>query len=343
VAKKRARFWVVREERAVPHSASIYEDVTSRILAEMEAGVLPWAQPWANSGGGTSPFARPANASTAKHYSGINILILWGAGFERGYLCQHWLTFKQALALGGSVRKGERGTVIVHVDSFTPKTEKQKTIETGEDASAISFLKRYSVFNIAQCDLPGDVLTKAGIDPAQTIATPIDEALFDARMRCIMENSAADIRYGGDQAFYVPTRDYIQLPNPGAFFDSVNFNRTAAHELGHWTKHPIRLNRDYGARYGTKAYGMEELTAELCAAFVCASLGIQPTVRHADYLAAWIDIMRADSRAIFQAASQASKAADYLLAFEQAASASAQDIYSNTHAELPAATQLQAA
>ncbi len=301
------------------NSVSIYEEVTSRIVAEMEAGVLPWAQPWENIGGGFSPFARPKNISTGKAYSGINILILWGAGFERGYLCQQWLTFKQCQALGGSIRKGERGTTIVHVDTFTPKDEKQKAAEKGEDASSVPFLKRYSVFNIAQCDLPDDALTKAGIDPAHNISTPIDDSLIDMRMRAIMAHSGADIRYGGDQAYYVPSLDYIQLPDPSAFFDVINFNRTAAHELGHWTKSPARLNRDYTARYGTKAYGMEELTAELSAAFVCASLNIQPTVRHADYLGAWLKIMRADSRAIFQAASHASKAADYLLAFEQAA------------------------
>jgi antirestriction protein ArdC len=324
VAKKRAAVCCAQEERAVSYSASIYEEVTSRILTEMESGVLPWAQPWANSGSGSSPFARPANASTGKPYSGINILILWSAGFERDYLRPQWLTFKQCQALGGSVRKGERGTTIVHVDSFTPKNEKQKAIDSGEDANRIPFLKRYSVFNIAQCDLPEDALAKAGIDPAQVATTPVDENLIDAHMGAIMANSRADIRFGGDQAYYVPALDYIQLPNPSAFFDTTNFNRTAAHELGHWTKHPIRLNRDYGARYGTQAYGMEELTAELCAAFVCASLGIQPTVRHADYLGAWIEIMRADNRAIFQAASQASKAADYLLAFEQAAHLDAQ-------------------
>jgi antirestriction protein ArdC len=232
-----------------------------------------------------------------------------------------WLTFKQCQALGGSVRKGERGMTIVHVDSFTPKSDMQKAIETGEDASAVSFLKRYSVFNIAQCDLPEDALAKAGIDPAQVATTPVDENLIDTRMGAIMANSSADIRFGGDQAYYVPAHDYIQLPHPSAFFDTINFNRTAAHELGHWTKHAARLNRDFASRYGTKAYGMEELTAELCAAFVCAALGICPTVRHADYLGAWIDIMRADSRAIFQAASHASKAADYLLAFEQGVTA----------------------
>jgi antirestriction protein ArdC len=308
----------------VSHSASIYEEVTSRIVAEMEAGVLPWAQPWADSGGSASPFARPVNASTGKTYSGINILILWGAGYERGYFCQQWLTFKQALALGGSVCKGERGTTIVHVDTFTPKTEKQKAHDTGEDANIVPFLKRYSVFNIAQCDLPDEAWTKAGIDPAQSAAPPVDETLIDARMHSIMANSGADIRYGGDQAYYVPALDYIQLPYPSAFFDIINFNRTAAHELSHHSGHKSRLNRDFSKKYGSKAYGMEELVAELSAAFVCASLNIQPTVRHADYLGAWLDIMRADSRAIFHAASYASKAADYLLAFERATSGQAE-------------------
>jgi antirestriction protein ArdC len=302
----------------VQNSVSIYEEVTARIVAEMEAGVLPWAQPWETSGLGSSPFSRPRNTSTGKAYSGINILILWSAGFERGYLCQQWLTFKQCQALGGSVREGKHGSTIVHVDTFTPKSEKQKAVERGEDASTVPFLKRYSVFNIAQCDLPEEVLTKAGIDAAQKIASPIDETLIDARMRAIMAHSGADIRYGGDQAYYVSSLDYIQLPNPSAFFDSVNVNRTAAHELSHWSGHKSRLNRDFTSKYGTTAYAREELDAELSAAFVCALLNIQPTVRHADYLGAWIEIMRADSRVIFQAAGHASEAADYLLGYEKA-------------------------
>jgi antirestriction protein ArdC len=306
----------------VSHSASIYEEVTFRIIAEMEAGVLPWAQPWANSSGSGSPFARPKNMSTAKPYSGINILILWGAGFERSYLHQQWLTYKQCQTLGGSVRKGEHGTTIVHVDTFTPKGEKQKAHETSEDPGVVppdqvlgrQFLKRYSVFNIAQCDFPDEALTKAGLDPFSFTAATFDKSLIDARMLAIMTGSGADIRYGGDKAYYVPSLDYIQLPPPSAFFDTINFNRTAAHELSHWTGHTSRLSRDFSGK--RNSYAREELVAELSAAFVCASLGIQPTVRHADYLGAWLDILRADSRAIFQAASLASKAADYLLAFE---------------------------
>lgn len=172
------------------------------------------------------------------------------------------------------------------------------------------------MFNVAQCDLPNEAWAKAGIDPAQSVALPVDETLIDARMHSIMANSGADIRYGGDQAYYVPALDFIQLPHPSAFFDIINFNRTAAHELSHWTGHASRLNRSFSGK--ADAYGREELVAELSAAFVCASLGIQPTVRHADYLGAWLEILRADSRAIFQAASYASKAADYLLAFERA-------------------------
>jgi antirestriction protein ArdC len=331
VAEKRARFWCVWEEIAVTHIASIYEEVTSRILAEMEAGILPWAQPWENAGGGSAPFARPRNVSTGKTYSGINILILWGAGFERGYLHQLWLTFKQCQLLGGCVRKGERGSTIVHVDTFTPKGEKNKAATSGEEAklpapleNGVPFLKRYSVFNISQCDIPDEVLTKAGLDLTQTALEQIDETLVDLRMRAIMANSGADIRFGGDMAYYAPSPDYIQLPNPSAYFESVNVNRTAAHELIHWSGHKSRLNRDFSTKHGVTAYACEKLVAELGAAFVCATLGIQPTVRHADYLGAWLEIMRADTRAIFQAASHASKAADYVLAFEQVASVDVQ-------------------
>ena len=130
-----------------------------------------------------------------------------------------------------------------------------------------------------------------------------------------MTASKADIRYGGGRAFYNWDQDYIQLPLSSAFFEPINFHRTALHELGHWSGAKSRLNRDYGKRHGDQAYGREELVAELASAFVCATLGIQPTVRHADYIGAWLEIMRSDTRAIFQAASHASKAADYLLAF----------------------------
>jgi antirestriction protein ArdC len=292
-------------------AGNIYEQVTARIISELEQGTVPWVQPWA---AGNVGFALPRNAATGRGYSGINILLLWDAIAAGGFASPHWLTFRQTLSLGGNVRKGERGTTIVHADSFTPQAERDRAAETGEEARSVSFLKRYTVFNVAQCDLPEDIRARLGINSGSGDAASLDEPLIDARLQVIMARSGADIRMGGDRAYYVPSADYIQLPPPSAFFDTINFNRTAAHELSHWTGHTSRLNRDFSHK--RDSYAREELVAELLAAFVCAALGIQPTVRHADYLGAWLDILRADSRSIFQVASLASKAADYLLAFE---------------------------
>ena len=120
---------------------------------------------------------------------------------------------------------------------------------------------------------------------------------------------------GGDRAFYNPAQDYVQVPQPDAYFEPINWHRTALHELGHWVGHPSRLARDLTGAFGSALYAKEELVAEMASAFVCASLGIVPTVRHADYIGSWLDVLREDDRAIVRAASAASKAADYLLAF----------------------------
>jgi hypothetical protein len=109
--------------------------------------------------------------------------------------------------------------------------------------------------------------------------------------------------------------DYVQVPPPHAYFEPINWHRTALHELGHATGHRSRLNRDQSGSYGTKKYAFEELVAELAAAFGCASLGIVPTVRLSDYIGSWLEVLREDNRAIVRAASQASKATDYLLSF----------------------------
>jgi antirestriction protein ArdC len=125
-----------------------------------------------------------------------------------------------------------------------------------------------------------------------------------------------DFRIGGDRASYMPPPlDYIRVPPPQAFFDPINFSRTALHEIGHAVGAPHRLSRDLSGSFGSKKYAFEELVGELNSAFCCASLGIVPTVRHADYIASWIDLLRSDDRAIIRVASQASKAADYILGF----------------------------
>jgi antirestriction protein ArdC len=292
--------------RAGQDRATLYDEITDKIIAELEAGRVPWVQPWGTAAA-KAPLAMPKNASTNRQYSGVNILILWGAVIERGFAGQSWLTFRQALSLGGHVRKGERGTTVVYADRYVPNDEKRRAAETGEDAQAIPFLKRFTVFNTDQCDgLPADIATAA---------PPLLPGMIEPRVEALIEATGIDFRIGGNRAFYAPAEDYVQVPPPAAYFEPINWHRTAFHELCHASGHKSRLNRDLGGSYGTKKYAFEELIAELGAAFSCASLGIIPTVRHADYIASWLEVLREDNRAIVRAASQASKAADYLLGF----------------------------
>ena len=295
-----------RKSRARRDRTNLYAEITDKIIAELEAGRVPWVQPWGTSAA-KAPLGLPKNASTERQYSGINVLLLWGAVIERGFSGQSWLTFRQALSLGGNVRKGEHGTTVVYADRFVPEDEKRRARETGEDAQAIPFLKRFTVFNTDQCEnLPEDVASAA---------PPVPTGLIQPRVETLIAATGIDFRIGGNRAFYVPTHDYVQVPPPQAYFEPINWHRTALHELGHATGHASRLGRDISGSFGTKKYAFEELIAEINAAFCCASLGITPTVRHADYIASWLEVLREDDRGIVRAASQAGKAADWLLAF----------------------------
>lgn len=292
--------------RAGQDRASLYDEITDRIIAELEAGRVPWVQPWGTAAA-KAPLAMPQNASTRRQYSGVNVLILCGSVIEHGFVGQSWLTFRQALSLGGHVRKGERGTTVVYADRFVPNDEKRRAAENGEAAQTIPFLKRFTVFNTDQCDdLPAEIATGA---PA-----PLP-GMIEPQVETLIKATGIDFRIGGNRAFYLPSEDYVQVPPPAAFFEPINWHRTALHELGHASGHRSRLSRDLSGAHGSKKYAFEELIAELCAAFSCASLGIVPTVRHADYIGSWLDVLREDNRAIVRAASQASKAVDWLLSF----------------------------
>lgn len=284
-------------------STTLYAEVTDRIIAELEAGRLPWVQPWDAA---RIEAGLPRNAGTGRRYSGINVLILWAALFEHGYASQGWLTYRQALALGGHIRKGEHGTTICYADRFTPK-DQDRQVTSEEDRRQIAFLKRFTVFNVDQCDgLPEGIGGTLPL-PEASEAIEIADGLIAA--------TGADFRIGGADAFYAPTEDFVQVPPQQAFAEPINWYRTALHELGHWTGHESRLDRLGRRKLVGEAYAREELAAELCSAFTCAELGIEPTVRHADYLGSWLAVLRDDNRAIFRAASAASKAADFLLAF----------------------------
>jgi antirestriction protein ArdC len=289
--------------------SGLYREITDKIIAELEQGRVPWVQPWGSTRAG---LGLPANAATGRRYSGINILILWDAVIDQGCASQHWLTFRQALDLGGHVRKGERGTNVCYADRFIPRGEKERAEAEGDEPAAVPFLKRFTVFNVTQCDgLPERLLGSP---------KPLPELQVVPQAEALIAATGADFRVGGPRAFYVPSADYIQVPPQPAFFQTIDYYRTCLHELGHWTGHPSRLARDLAGGFGSPNYAREELVAEMASAFLCASLGIVPTVRHADYLGSWLDVLREDNRAIFRAASAASKAGDYILAFQEKAS-----------------------
>jgi antirestriction protein ArdC len=161
--------------------------------------------------------------------------------------------------------------------------------------------------------------------------SPVPEGLRVPQAEGLIAATGVDFRIGGDRAFYNPTYDFIQVPSPDAYFEPINWHRTALHELGHWTGAAQRLDRDLSGSFGSKKYAREELVAEITSAFVCASLGIVPTVRHADYIGSWLEVLREDDRAIVRAASAASKAADYLLAFCRESNECAVGVGSSNH------------
>ncbi|MGE4302724.1 MAG: ArdC family protein [Novosphingobium sp.] len=301
--------------RSAGERTNLYEQITSRIIAELEAGRVPWVQPWGSAKAG---IGIPYNAVSDRRYSGINVLTLWDAIVSRGFASHAFLTFRQALALGGHVRRGERGIGVIYSRRFIPKEERRRAdVEGRKPSGGIPFLKCFTVFSVEQCDgLPAHIC-----EPPP----PIPEGLILPQAESLIGATGADFRIGGPSAFYSPTHDYVQVPRPDDFHDPVNWHRTAFHELGHWVGGASRLNRDQTGTFGSVAYGKEELVAEMTGAFVCAALGITPTVRHADYLGSWLEIIREDNRAILRAASAASKAADYLLAVRPETAIAAND------------------
>jgi antirestriction protein ArdC len=276
----------------------LYAEVSARIIAELEAGAAPWIKPWSVTPGANTP----CNAVTNRPYSGCNVVLLWLAQ-RAGYRTPRYLTFKQALELGGHVRKGEHGTKVYFV-------KKLEVRDQGADDHAslrlIPMMREYTVFNVDQCEnLPDSI----------TIGKPLRVRNPDTRDDLadqFLGSTGADMREGHGEAYYVPSRDFISMPAFAAFKGADHFYNVAFHELTHWTAHGSRLDRDLKNRFGSKNYAAEELIAELGAAFLCAEFGFDGDLRHAGYVANWIDLLKADKRAFFTACSQASKAADYL-------------------------------
>ncbi|MCV9999520.1 zincin-like metallopeptidase domain-containing protein [Pararhizobium sp. YC-54] len=285
--------------------ADIYTRITTMIIEELAAGVRPWMKPWsaANTDGRIS---RPLRHN-GQPYSGMNVLLLWSEQMSRGFGSSTWMTFKQAIELGAAVRKGETGSTVVFASRFTKSEADGKG---GEIDREIPFLKAYSVFNVEQIDGLPDHYYHRPVTAHDPVAR-IEQA--DRFFR----NTGAVIRHGGNQAYYSPVMDYIQMPPFESFRDAAGYAATLSHEVTHWTAAEHRVGRDlshYAKDRSERA--REELVAELGSCFLCADLGIAPELEprpdHASYLQSWLRVLADDKRAIFQAAAHAQRAVAFL-------------------------------
>ena len=283
----------------------VYTRITDKIIEDLEKGVRPWMKPWSAdhaAGSITKPLRH-----NGQPYNGINVIMLWSEAFAQGYSAPIWMTFRQASALGGNVKKGEHGSLVVYANTFT-KTEQDE--ETGEELEQeIPFLKGYTVFNVEQIEnLPEHYYATAQ-------GPKIEEAERIAHADQFLENLGADVRHGGNRAFYTIGADYIQMPHFQFFKDAESYYATRLHESVHWTRHPSRLDRDLGRKkWGDEGYAMEELVAELGSAYMAADLGLEPEVRedHVSYIDNWLEVLKKDKHAIFTAAAHAQRAADFM-------------------------------
>jgi antirestriction protein ArdC len=283
-------------------SFDLYAHVTDSIIAAIEAGTAEFAMPWQRTGIGE---ILPANAMTGAAYNGINILSLWAEAIHRGYDRGLWATYRQWAELGAQVQKGERGSCVVFYKQYEVEPDQGDADDDGKRRVA----RASFVFNAAQVD---------GFElPGIPDLPPIDRI---GRADTLIAHLRPDIRFGGEQAYYSGAHDFIHMPDERLFTASDSVRRSEDyyavlfHELTHWSGAKHRLGRDLGKRFGDHAYAMEELIAELGSAFLCGSLSISPKPRadHAGYIAHWLDVMKADKRAIFSAAAKASEAVAYL-------------------------------
>jgi antirestriction protein ArdC len=288
----------------VPSKPSVYESITANIVAAIKVGGLEYRTPWHTSG---TPLTLPANAATHAEYRGINILALWIEALQRSYVSGLWASYRQWQALGAQVRKGERGSMIV----FYKRIEETAFEDDDPDRDVrLRHIARAShVFNLAQVD---------GYSPPDESPRSTFECCQEAE--AFVGAVGAEIQHGLDHACYRRSADIIEMPARDRFVGTPTsspaeaYYATLLHELTHWTGAPHRLAREFGKRFGDEAYAMEELVAELGAAFGCAALGIanDPRTDHAAYIAHWLAILKQDNRAIFTAASKAQEAFEHL-------------------------------
>lgn len=273
----------------------VYEHVTDRIIEQLEAGTVPWRKTWASMGG------MPRNLVSKKRYRGVNLFLLSLSSYESPF----WLTYKQAIDLGGHVRKGEKSTLVV----FWRMLEVVDR-ETGLPVK-VPMLRHYRVFNSVQCEL-GAKQPEAELPQHDNDPIAVCETVFDA-----MPQRPA-IEHGGGQPCYVPSLDVVRMPERSRFESAEAYHATMFHEITHSTGHKSRLDRPgitELAAFGSPTYSREELVAEMGAAFLCGHTGIQNATidNSAAYVAGWLKRLREDKKLVVQAAGQAQRAVDFIL------------------------------
>ncbi|MFO0887917.1 MAG: zincin-like metallopeptidase domain-containing protein [Isosphaeraceae bacterium] len=293
--------------------ADVYEQVTREIIEAIEQGQASWQMPWHVTG---DAVFSPVNVASKRTYRGINLVCLWAAARRNGFESGTWGTYRQWKERGAQVRNGERATTVVYW-KFSGREDEEEPRGEEEAAGAQKrrgrgvFATGYSVFNADQV---------TGYQPPKTPTLSEDERIAVAE--AFFKTIPADVRHEGNAAFYSPEGDFVSLPPFRHFKRPVSYYGVLAHELTHWTGSPARLARDLSGRFGSKCYAAEELVAELGAAFVCSGLELplSPRGDNAPYIVSWLEVLKADKRAIFTAASKAQAAVDYLLTLNQAAS-----------------------
>lgn len=288
-----------------------HETVAENLIEQLKAGTAPWQKPWEPGSQGFMPM----NPTTGKRYKGVNAIHLMAQG--RGD--NRWLTYKQAKAAGAQVRKGEKGTPV----QYWKFSEEQNKLDDngkpvldgqGKPVKETVMLERPRVFFAT-------VFNGEQIDGMPPLEQKEKTQTWDAveRAEHILKASGADIRHGEhDRAFYRPATDSIHLPDKEQFPTADNYYATALHELGHWTGHSSRLDRDMAHPFGSEGYAKEELKAECFSLIMGDELGIgHDPEQHAAYVGSWIKALQDDPLEIFRATSDAEKMSNYVLAFEQ--------------------------
>jgi antirestriction protein ArdC len=288
----------------------IREQITNQLIDAIKAGTIPWRRPWSSD---SNAPGLHTSMSTGSPYRGINQLILMASTARQNFKSKWWGTFNQIKQNRSSVSRGQKGTQIV----LFKKIERERTDEAGDDVKDGFFvMKTFTVFNAEQTN--GLEQFRVGFAKPQNNSVERHE-----NADAVIDATGADIRYGGNEAFYNPPGGFVCLPHRHQFVTPESFYETAFHELTHWSEHPSRLNWDRA----NEGYAKGELIAEIGSCLMMGELGLPITTDlHAAYLKHWLDGMAGDSKFIFQAASQASKAVDFLLSFSRTTAATSETV-----------------